>query len=190
MGRPPRHDADKLLDAAVGLVAEGGPRTVTMAAVARAAQAPSGSVYHRFPDQPALLAALWLRTVDRFQAGFLEALDSGGPVAAARHVIEWSRCNVPQARVLLAGARSFGESDWTQEARDRLDQANEGVYAELRRRGRELGFTRKQDMSRFQLAVVDLPYAVVRRNLMRGEEIPAFEVDVVVSAVRDLLGAE
>ncbi|GAA2818249.1 TetR/AcrR family transcriptional regulator [Saccharopolyspora taberi] len=188
MGRPPRHDADKLLDAAVGLVAEGGPRAVTMAAVARAARAPSGSVYHRFPDQPALLAELWLRTVTRFQAGFLAALDSGGPVAGARHVVEWSRRNVPEARVLLAGARAFGEPDWPQEARDRLAAANEEVFAAMRRLGAELGFTRKREMSRFQLAVVDLPYAVVRRNLLRGEEIPAFEADVAADAARDLLG--
>ncbi|HLU76197.1 MAG TPA: SRPBCC family protein [Nonomuraea sp.] len=76
---------------------DGGPGAVTMTAVARSAGAPSGSVYHRFPGRPALLAALWLRTVDRFQQGFLAALDTDPPSqaapAAARHVIEWSRAH-------------------------------------------------------------------------------------------------
>lgn len=37
------------------------------------------------------------------------------------------------------------------------------------------------------LAVVDLPYAVVRRYLGRGEPVPALEVGTVTGAVRDLL---
>ncbi|MGI8309751.1 hypothetical protein [Saccharopolyspora hattusasensis] len=35
--------------------------------------------------------------------------------------------------------------------------------------------------------VIDLPYAVVRRYLVRGEPIPALEVGRVGDAVRDLL---
>src|SRR5690606_14827873 len=105
MGRPPRHDVDRLLDAAAALVAEGGPGAATMTAVARAASAPSGSVYHRFPGRPALLAALWLRTVERFQQGFLAALDTDPPAqaapAAARHVVAWCRAHPNEARILL-----------------------------------------------------------------------------------------
>jgi len=74
MARPPRFTADHLLDAALELAAEGGPGAVTMAAVAKSAGAPSGSVYHRFADRPALLSALWLRTLGGFQQGFLAAL--------------------------------------------------------------------------------------------------------------------
>lgn len=74
--RPPRFDAPALLDAALKLAATGGPAAVTMAAVAKSAGAPSGSVYHRFPDRPALLSALWLRTLGGFQRGFLAELGS------------------------------------------------------------------------------------------------------------------
>jgi AcrR family transcriptional regulator len=122
MGRPPRHDSDRLLDSAVTLAADAGPQAVTMSAVARTAGAPSGSVYHRFPDRPTLLAALWLRTVLRFQEGFLAALEEDPPlrgaVAAARHVVEWSKAHPPEARVLLYGARDFAEAEWPAQARE------------------------------------------------------------------------
>ena len=57
MGRPARFAADELLDVALDLAAAGGPEAVTMAGVAEAAGAPSGSVYHRFAGRPALLGA-------------------------------------------------------------------------------------------------------------------------------------
>ncbi|MCI2422573.1 TetR/AcrR family transcriptional regulator [Saccharopolyspora sp. K220] len=190
MGRPPQHDADRLLDAAVALVAETGPRGVTMAAVARAAGAPSGSVYHRFPDQAALLSALWLRTAFRFQEGFFAALD-GQPqeaaVAAARYVVKWCRAHPDEAKVLLAGAGAFGAAEWAESARDRLAAGNAQVEQALADLAQRLGRTDARGHSRVVLAVVDLPYAVVRRYLVRGDPIPALEVGTVADAVRDLL---
>jgi AcrR family transcriptional regulator len=190
MGRPARHDADRLLDAAVALAAEAGPRGVTMAAVARAAGAPSGSVYHRFPDQAALLSALWLRTVSRFQDGVFAALDAPpqeAAVAVARHVVEWCRDRPDEAQVLLAGPGAFGAADWSDDARDRLAAANAQVEKALADLARRLGRTGERERSRVVLAVVDLPYAVVRRYLGRGQPIPALEVGTVAEAVRDLL---
>ncbi|MFF8264165.1 helix-turn-helix domain-containing protein [Streptomyces virginiae] len=69
MARPPRFDTGQLLDAAVRLAAVGGPASVTMSAVAQAVGAPSGTVYHRFTGRTALLAEVWLCTVERFQEG-------------------------------------------------------------------------------------------------------------------------
>ncbi|NEE35160.1 helix-turn-helix transcriptional regulator, partial [Streptomyces sp. SID7982] len=85
MARPPRFDSDQLLDAAVRLAADGGPAAVTMSAVAQAVGAPSGSVYHRFAGRPALLAEVWLRTVERFQEEYTHSLDQEpDPHRAAR----------------------------------------------------------------------------------------------------------
>ena len=124
MGRPPRYDNDSLLDAAVALSAGGGPQAVTMAAVIAAAGAPSGSLYHRFPNRPALQAALWLRTLERFQAGFLEAVaaEDGllAALGAAAHTIAWSRAHHEEARVLLYGAADFGCESWPAPERARL----------------------------------------------------------------------
>lgn len=191
MGRPPRHDADSLLDAAVALVTESGPGAVTMASVARKAGASSGSVYHRFPDQASLLSALWLRTVTRFQQGFFEVVATESPyeaaVASACHVVEWSRQHPDEALVLLVGAKNFGEAEWPKQARDQLADVNREVQRALRGLARRLGRTSKAETRRVVLAVVDLPYAVVRRHLSTGMPIPRSEVDLVADAVSVLL---
>lgn len=168
MGRPARHDADSLLDAAVRLVTAGGPKALTVAAVAREAGGPSGSVYHRFAGRPALAAALWLRTVERFQRGFLAAVAEGRPVDAARHVVAWCRANPGEARVLLYGAADFDREHWAEEDRTALDAMNGRVTAALGEFARPGG----RDLDRVVLALVDLPGAVVRRHLRAGAEIP------------------
>jgi AcrR family transcriptional regulator len=149
-------------------------------------------VYHRFPDLPALLAALWLRTVQRFREGFLAALSGDPPqqaaVDAARHVVEWSRQNPGAARVLLAGAREFAESEWAEQAPEEAGAANGEVERAVGSLARRLASTRKAELSRIVLALVDVPYAVVRRHLTRGAAIPARESEVVADAVHDLLG--
>ncbi|MFG3438424.1 TetR/AcrR family transcriptional regulator [Nonomuraea sp. NPDC047897] len=190
MGRPPRHDADRLLDAAVALAADGGPGAVTAAAVAREAGAPSGSVYHRFPGRSALLAALWLRTVERFQDGFLAALETVPAIeaapAAARHVVAWSRAHPAECGILLYGAADFDERHWPAAARERLKLANGRVAAALRTLAGRLG---RDDAERIVIATVDLPYAVVRRHLASGHGIPASAESTVADCAAALLDA-
>ncbi|GAA2382663.1 helix-turn-helix domain-containing protein [Dactylosporangium salmoneum] len=170
MGRPARHDTDSLLDAAVRLVETGGPRALTVAAVAREAGGPSGSVYHRFAGRPALAAALWLRTVARFQAGFLAALAAGAPAEAARHVVAWCRQHPGEGRILLYGAADFDRDAWSEEDRASLDRMNGAVIAALRALG--------GDFDKVVLALVDLPAALVRRHLRAGGGIPARAEDL------------
>src|SRR5258705_11938151 len=74
MPRPALFTVDELLDAAAALLAADGPAAVTMSAVARAANAPSGSMYHRFPAPAALCGELWIRTAGRFPTGVRAAL--------------------------------------------------------------------------------------------------------------------
>lgn len=178
MGRPALHDADDLLDWAVALAAAGGAGAVTMSAVARAGNAPSGSLYHRFPSRPALLAALWLRTAQRFQAGFLDAAARGAE-AAAGHVVRWSRAEPVQARVLLLGADAFAPSAWPPEARAAL-AANE---RRLVRALNDLG----GDPERVALAALDVPLAFVRRHLLAGRPLPADGEHLVADTARALL---
>jgi AcrR family transcriptional regulator len=194
MGRPPVHDADSLLDAAVRLVGEGGPRAVTVAAVARAAGGPSGSVYHRFAGRAGLTAALWLRTVGRFQEGFFAALEqepaAGAAPAAARHVVAWSRANEAEARVLLYGAADFGEADWAAEDRAALDRLNGRLPVALRRLAGRLGDDGAQAVERLALATIDLPAATVRRHLRFGHGFPPYAEDLVESSAAALLVLE
>ncbi|WP_242906781.1 TetR family transcriptional regulator [Actinomadura terrae] len=183
MGRPPRHDVGRLLDVAVELAADG-PGRVTVAAVARAAGAPSGSVYHRFEGLPALRAALWLRTVERFQAGFLDALRGEPPERAAgeaaRHVVAWSRAHPAEARVLLHGRSALDEDGWPERDRARLGETDRRVGAAVRDLAGRLGV----EEERAAVAVIDLPYAIVRRHLLGGGTIaPGTEDRVAEAAV-------
>ncbi|MFE2170217.1 TetR/AcrR family transcriptional regulator [Streptomyces sp. NPDC059447] len=192
MARPPRFDSDQLLDAAVRLAATAGPGGVTMSAVAQAVGAPSGSVYHRFSGRPALLAEVWLRTVEGFQEGYFDALRSDpeprrAARAAARHVISWSRAHPQEASLLLYGPEEFGRSDWSEEHRARADAGNARVFASLRELGTALGAAGSLDHERFTLAVVDLPLTLVRRHLRAGDLLPPYAEDLAEQCAEALL---
>lgn len=193
MARPPRFDTDQFLDAAVRLAAASGPAGVTMSAVAQGVGAPSGSVYHRFPGRTALLAQVWLRTVERFQEGYFAAIGAEGDAwsagrAAARHVIAWSRAHPNEAALLLYGAEDFGRADWSEEHVHRADRGNRRVRATLDSLARGLGAEGARARERVTLAVVDLPLSVVRRHLRAGLPLPAHAEDLAEECTAALLG--
>ncbi|MER6998202.1 helix-turn-helix domain-containing protein [Streptomyces sp. NPDC000410] len=192
MPRPPRFDTGLLLDAAVRLAASGGPAAVTMSAVAQAVGAPSGSVYHRFSGRPALLAEVWLRTVEGFQDGYLDVL-GGDPdlrraaCAAARHVVAWSRAHPQEAALLLYGPEEFGRTDWPEEYRERADRGNRRVFARLGEIGEALGAGGAQGADRVTLALVDVPLTVIRRHLRAGQPLPPHAEDLAEESAARLL---
>jgi AcrR family transcriptional regulator len=191
MGRPAKHDADWLLDAAAAIAADRGPAAVSMAAVARRAGVPSGSLYHRFPSRGALMGGLWLRTVRRFQSGWLRALGDEDSlealVAAARHVVTWSRRNREEARLLLYGADEFGQADWPAATRRATEEQLREAEAALRSVAGALGDGRDRT-ERVILAAVDMPYAVLRRRLRAGDPIGRDAEALVEDCARALLG--
>ena len=155
-----------------------------MSAVARAVGAPSGSVYHRFPTRAALCGELWMRTEERFQGGFADALASPGHatercVAAARFAVQWCREHPVEAQVLLAGADALDRAAWPEPVvvrRGRLHRAVNRLRAEL-----------DADPDRLSAAIVDVPYAVVRRHLVAGQRIPETADAIVEDCVRALI---
>lgn len=178
MARPPRFDTDQLLDAAVRLAVASGPAGVTMSAVAHEVGAPSGSMYHRFAGRAALLAEVWLRTVERFQEGYFTAIGAEADAwqagrAAARHVITWSRAHPEEAALLLYGAEDFGRTGWSEEHIDRADRGSRRVRTALDSLAGSLGAEGPQARERVTLAVVDLPLSIVRRHLRSGLPLPA-----------------
>lgn len=178
MARPPRYDETLLLDTAMRLAAEAGPAAVTMSAIARASGVPNGSLYHRFPQRLTLLAELWLRTVERFQDGFFAALHSdpdplSAGAAGARYIVAWCRENPQEAAVLLHGPWAFGRDEWPQESRQRADDGNKRVLGAVAELAKRLGATSELDVDQVILAVVELPYAVVRRYLRAGKPLPS-----------------
>lgn len=184
MPRPARFTLDELLDAAAALLGADGPAAVTMSAVARAARAPSGSMYHRFPTRAALCGELWIRTEERFHAGLTVALTTSADpqdrcVAAAQFTVRWCRAHPIEAQVLLAGADALGAADWPDELtgrRNRLRRALRRTLAGLH-----------PDADRVNAAVIDIPYAVVRRHLMAQHAIPATADAIVEQCARALI---
>ncbi|MEU9161304.1 TetR/AcrR family transcriptional regulator [Streptomyces sp. NPDC048424] len=192
MARPPRFDTDQILDAAVRLAATAGPGGVTMSAVAQAVGAPSGSMYHRFTGRPALLAEVWLRSVERFQEGWFATLHSDpdprrAARAAARHVVAWSRAHQEEAALLLYGPQEFGRADWSEEHTRRADSGNQRVYAALAALAAALGATDPQGRDRVTLALIDLPLSVVRRHLRAGGPLPPHAEDLAEQSAAALL---
>jgi AcrR family transcriptional regulator len=192
MARPVMYDTDELLDAAVGLAAESGPAALSMRAVAAAVGAPSGSMYHRFAGRPALLAEVWLRAVAAFQTGYIDALGTADPltaaVAAARHVVEWSRANPAYTAILSYSPADFGSADWPDEAMARLEATNRRTIRAIRALARRLGATNRADVDRVTVVVLDLPYGLVRRHLRSGG-IPRHATALTEQCARAILTA-
>jgi AcrR family transcriptional regulator len=186
MPRPARFTLDELLDAAAALLAADGPSAVTMSAVAREARAPSGSMYHRFPTRAALCGELWIRTEERFHAGLNAALATSEEpqarcVHAARYTVQWCRDRPVEAQVLLTGAEALGAADWP----DELTTRRKRLHRALRRTLARL----TADQDRVNAAVIDIPYAVVRRHLIAGQAIPASADAIVEQCARALIPA-
>ncbi|HET6731089.1 TetR/AcrR family transcriptional regulator [Mycobacterium sp.] len=186
MPRPARYSVHELLDAAAALLAADGPAAVTMSAVARATGAPSGSMYHRFPTRAVLCGELWMRTEERFQAGFASALSSSDDpqarcVAGARYTVQWCRDHPVEAQVLLAGPDSLCLADWPEDLATRRRR----LHRKLRRLLAEL----PADTDRVNAALIDIPYAVVRRQLLTRRTIPESADAIVEDCARILIAS-
>ncbi len=186
MAPPRKHETDVILDAARALVLVGGPRAASVAAIAKASRAPAGTLYHRFGNRNGILAAAWLRALDRFQARALAA-DGEAPteaaVAMAVAAISFARELPQDARLLLTirpGDLLDGEPD------PGFQKTLAAMNAPLVERVHELaerlyGSRDRRAVDAVNRAVADLPYAVVRRHA-HDEPMPAWlEADVAAS---------
>src|SRR5260221_8716755 len=75
MGRALFDHAD-FLAAARDLAVEHGPSAVTVASLTERLEAPTGSVYHRFPPRDLLLGELGLQNILAYQEGVVAATDA------------------------------------------------------------------------------------------------------------------
>ena len=192
MGRPILHDVSTLVLAAQSLAAAGTAADVTIAAVARASGAPIGSIYHRFASRDDLLAESWLDAVSAFQAGFIAALQQpDGPpgLTAALYTTAWARTDVVRARLLVLNrAREFGSERWSEPQRGRARRLAADLEAHLTAFcERHLGGSGGKIRRLVTFALLDLPYAAVRRYLAVGIPPPAEVDDYLASAVLALL---
>jgi AcrR family transcriptional regulator len=193
MGRPAKFSEDQFLDATLHLVAEGGPGAATVAGLAGALEAPVGSIYHRFKSHDLLLARLWIRTVERFQQGYLRALAADdldtAAMSAALHVVRWARDNVDEARVLLIYRREDLAARWPEELGEKVTALNRAVESALQDYARRrYGEISELTLQRVVFALVDVPYAAGRRFLLAGTAPPSLIDELVAGTCRCILG--
>jgi AcrR family transcriptional regulator len=193
---PPRkHDTDEILDAARTLVLRDGPRAASVAAIAKESGAPVGTLYHRFGSRDGVLAAAWLRAVERFQQRALEAATEPDPldaaVAMATTAIRFARAQPDDVALLLAIRRGdLLDADPGDSFRAQLNAINAPLDAALARLARELrGRADARSLDAVTRAVVDLPGAAVRRHLRSDRKFPGWLEADVAAATRALLSS-
>jgi AcrR family transcriptional regulator len=168
---PPRkHPTDEILDAARAIVLARGPRAASVKAIAAASGAPVGTLYHRFGSRDGLLVEVWVRALQRFQAIALAAADADAAaldraVAMARAAVDFAERHPGDARLLLAVRREdLLDADPTDALRRRLTAMNAPLIDAVTAITRELhGQAVARALAAVTRAVVDLPYAAVRR---------------------------
>ena len=173
MGHPKFTEED-FFAAALAIIAEQGLPAVTVAAISARLKSPTGSFYHRFASRDVLLGELWLRAVLDFQAGVGKALDAGDGLAAALHTPAWVRKHLDKARLLLLYDRGdFVQGDWPEQLRERVAEMTRRMEAGSRRRARVIfGKDGREEQRLAQFLISELPVAVVRQHLTRGEKPP------------------
>ena len=187
MAPPRKHETHVILDAARALVLAGGPRAASVAAIATSSGAPAGTLYHRFGNRDGILAAAWLRALERFQARAMAAeADTPAETAVAMAVagINFAR-ELPQDARLLLTIRPADLLDGEPDAsfQKTLAAMNAPLIKRIRALARQLyGSSDARCVDAVARAVSDLPYAVVRRHAL-DEPMPSWlEADVAASA--------
>ncbi len=170
---------DAILDAAREVVIARGPRGATVDAIARAAGAPVGSIYHRFSSVDELLAQVWLRAVRRSQErAFAVPTSVEDPLRSAEGVAlaMYDYCLAEPADTLLLDVLRHGDllsldvgplAAELETANDRIVELMatlaRALYGRAEERGRDLVL----------LALVDLPHGFAHRELVSGHPAPA-----------------
>ena len=186
MARPGKFSDDDILDAAARVVLGRG-RDATMAEIAREAGAPIGSVYYRFASRHELLVNLWLRSVRRFQRGFLEACRmepaSEAVVAGARRIPAFCREHPDEARAVTLHRQADLVRTVPETLRDAVSTVNDEIDAvtqELVRR--RYGTVDERRTALLRAATRQCPYGLVRPYL--GGPVPEWVDDAVGASAR------
>ena len=172
MPRPTLHDTEAVLDATRELILDVGPRGTGIREISRRSRAPSGSLYHRFSSRDNLVALAWLRAVRRFQAGYVQALERQDPGEAIREAIAWAveyALREPRdTRLLLSHSQAdLLDRAPAAETIAQLAAINQRLEVALRDLSRRLfKSASRASLERVSNAVIDLPYAALRRHVL------------------------
>jgi AcrR family transcriptional regulator len=185
--RPAKFTYEAILNAASEIVAARGPAAATMGEIAAKVGAPSGSLYHRFHSRDELLGRLWLQKAAFFQNAFARALDQDdarrAAVEAALSLPRTVRADFEGARIMLLHRREDFMSDgWPkpmQEEAARLGKQIRDVMSEFTSRLFNVDTKAARLMTSF--AILDVPFAAVRRYV-GANEVPPPRVDRLIAA--------
>lgn len=195
MARTQKFQSEQMLEATRELAVRFGPAEVTIAKIAAALGAPTGSIYHRFASRDELLGQVWLNTAARYQADYHAVLSQGEPIVAAfasvQFVLERARQNPDESRLLMLHRREdFLDQAWPrpmQEAGRALEADARRQFLDFGKRLLLLGASDATAMAGLRYALIDLPLAAILPALRRGKT-PSREHDHwVIAAVRAVL---
>lgn len=173
MGRAKFSHSD-FLAAALAIIAEHGPSSVTVASISERLGSPTGSFYHRFASRNLLLGALWLQTVLDFQQGISAAINAGDGLAAVLYTPAWVREHVEEGRLLLLYHRDdFVYGEWPEEFRDRVGALTQEMEIGFERFARlAFGHDGPEERRLAQFLLAEVPVAAVRQHLLRRQGPP------------------
>jgi AcrR family transcriptional regulator len=182
MVRTARFSSEHFIDAAIALVAEGGPGAATMQAIARRVGAPTGSIYHRFESRSAILAAAWNASYGSLARVLTPLLQAGRPREAALALLPWAGEDRHRARFLLLHepVSLFEDAPPPEKLRQEMEQLegemDQAFRACIARTGAQVsgGPIREEDLARAKFLIFDAPIAILRPHLQAESAIPGF----------------
>ena len=196
MPRPTKHDESRILNAAAAIAAKRGPKAATITAIGAAIGAPSGSIYHRFRTRDELLGRLWLSKARVFQDRFEEGLQHPDPrqagLEAALSLPRTARADFMSARIMLLHRREdFLSAGWPAEMKREAQRLGEQASRLLEQAAKRL-FGRNTVAARQAavFAVLDVPFAAVRRSVAAGEPPPESIDRLITTAYFAIIDAE
>ncbi|WP_185961392.1 TetR/AcrR family transcriptional regulator [Telmatospirillum sp. J64-1] len=187
MVRTAKFQPEVFVEAAIDLIAEGGPSAATMVAIARKAGAPTGSIYHRFTSRSCVVATAWLAVHASLSTRLLPLLRAGKGMETALALTSWARESLREARFLL-----LNETDDLFE-----DTPPETLRREMQRQQEELdeaffAFLKQEQgeeaLARAKFALFDGPVALLRPHLLAGGPVPSY-VDRMVMDLHQAVAA-
>jgi AcrR family transcriptional regulator len=184
MVRSLRFADEAFIEAAIALVAEGGPAVATIAAIGRRVGAPIGSIYHRFESRAAVLATAWSRIHGGFVTRLAPLLEAGRSQDAALAIAAWAREDLQRARFLLLNETGVLLEDAPPTA---LLQEIAG-QEEVLDRAFLAGLARAGDppdpchAARTRFVIFDGPIALLKPHLLAGA-VPPDWVDGLIAAL-------
>jgi AcrR family transcriptional regulator len=172
MVRTARFTEDDFIEAAMALVAEGGPAAATMQAIARRTGAPTGSIYHRFDSRSAVLAAAWNGAYAGFTAALGPLLRQRQAREAALAILPWAAAHPRRAAFLLLHdpVSLFEDSPPPPAQRQALEALEQDFDAAFR--ACIAPAADEESLARARFLVFDAPIAILRPALSRAAPPP------------------